>query len=270
VQYANAALKVTATGLSSGEVAERAFMDAAIVISANTNWSAITTGSGVGGQPTAADSIVVNNGVTLTIDVANAVAGGVTLGNNTAGTATLTFSGSNRKAVFNTLVNSGTANVNISSTNIVCLGDSTNFTYSGTIGPNASAGTLLKAGTGTMTLTGTSTFAGTVGVGQGTLTLSGASGTMTSAAFTVNHDGKFILDNTSNVVTNRISTTNNLTMSGGEFVLQGGTGALYANLGVLLVESADSTVTVIPGSGGAVANFASIVPSDSIARSFAE
>lgn len=80
-EYANSSLEVRAIGLVSGEVATEAFHDSAIVISSSLNWSQITTGSGVNGAPTANDSIVVKQGVTLTINVNGAVAGAVTLGN---------------------------------------------------------------------------------------------------------------------------------------------------------------------------------------------
>ncbi|MFM7844719.1 MAG: beta strand repeat-containing protein, partial [Planctomycetota bacterium] len=259
VQYANAALEVTATGLNSGESASRAFTDAAIVISANTNWSAITTGSGVGGQPTSADTIVVNPGATLTIDVNNAVVGGVTLGNNTAGTATIAFSGTNRVATFASLTNTatGTAQLNISSTNELRVGDSTNFTYSGSIGPSTGAGALVKIGTGIMTLTSNVSFAGTVGVGQGTLRLSG-SGALPSAVVTVNHNGILDLNNAAGTATGRLGTTNAITMSGGELVLTASATAVAESAGQLVITDSDSIVTVVAGAGGAILNFASI------------
>jgi hypothetical protein len=108
-EYANASLEVRAFGLTSGETATEAFHDSAIVITANTAWSQITTGSGVNGAPTANDTIVVNQGVTLTIDVNGAVAGGVTLGNGAAGTATLAFSTGTIGATFGSLASNGTA-----------------------------------------------------------------------------------------------------------------------------------------------------------------
>jgi hypothetical protein len=51
---------------------------AAIVISSNMNWSAITGGSGTNGAPTTADTITINTGVTLTVDVLSAVSGALT------------------------------------------------------------------------------------------------------------------------------------------------------------------------------------------------
>ena len=42
-----------------------------IIITTNTNWSALTTGSGPGGQPNNTDQVRVRNGATLTVDVNN-------------------------------------------------------------------------------------------------------------------------------------------------------------------------------------------------------
>ena len=153
-QYANADLEVRATGLASGAVATEAFRDAAIVISSNMNWSQITTGSGTGGQPTAADSIVVNPGVTLTVNVNGAVAGAVTLGTGAAGTAALAFAAGTIGATFGSLASNGTATVtfnNAASTLTVGTAN-TSTTFAGTI---SGAGNLTKTGTGTLTLTGT-------------------------------------------------------------------------------------------------------------------
>src|SRR5438874_13041509 len=63
---------------------------AAITISASQNWSAITTGSGPGGQPDATDAITVS-AATLTVDVTDAACGSVTV---TGTAATLAFANS--------------------------------------------------------------------------------------------------------------------------------------------------------------------------------
>jgi MSHA biogenesis protein MshQ len=90
-----------------------------ITIAANTNWSAITTGSGPGGQPSSADNITVN--ATLTANVTNGTCATLALGNTANGT--LTFS-------------AATSNVTVSST--VTLGNggrtgSINMTNGGTL-----------------------------------------------------------------------------------------------------------------------------------------
>src|SRR5437879_4707678 len=66
---------------------------AAITITVNTNWSAINTGTGAGGQPSTGDTILVKNGATLTVDVANGQVGTITLGGAAplAGQGTLAF-----------------------------------------------------------------------------------------------------------------------------------------------------------------------------------
>jgi hypothetical protein len=69
---------------------------AAIVISANTNWSTINTGSGPGGQPDATDTITINSGRVLTVDVTNGACSSMVIGSNTNTTgATLAFSAAN-------------------------------------------------------------------------------------------------------------------------------------------------------------------------------
>ena len=158
-EYANASLEVRAFGLTSGETATEAFHDSAIVISANMSWSEITTGSGTNGAPTAADTIVVNSGVTLTVDVNGAVAGAVTLGNGVAGTAAIVFSTGTIGATFGSLASNGTARVTFNNVNSTLTVGSANTstTFGGTI---SGAGSLTKVGTGGLTLTAANTYSG--------------------------------------------------------------------------------------------------------------
>ena len=150
-QYAQSTLKLTALGLTSGAVATYDFSDSAIVISSNTNWNAITTGSGINGAPTATDTIVVNNGVTLTINVNNAAAGAVILGNGTTGTAKLAFSTGTRAATLGSLTNNGTATVTFNNANST-LSVGTANTDNSFAGVISGAGNLTNIGTGTWTL----------------------------------------------------------------------------------------------------------------------
>ncbi|WP_026897806.1 T9SS type A sorting domain-containing protein [Daejeonella oryzae] len=53
---------------------------ASISIITDTNWSNITSGSGAGGKPTAADFVTVKNNASLTIDVSNATCLSLTVG----------------------------------------------------------------------------------------------------------------------------------------------------------------------------------------------
>src|SRR5213596_1973887 len=65
---------------------------ASLTITASQNWSAITTGSGAGGQPDSSDSITVQNGATLTVDVTTGACASIQLGGSgSGGTGALTF-----------------------------------------------------------------------------------------------------------------------------------------------------------------------------------
>src|SRR5512132_1391956 len=74
--------------------AMHAGLAATITITANTNWSAIKTGTGTAGQPGTGDTIIVKNGATLTVNVTNGQVGAITLGGGTpnGGQGTLAFS----------------------------------------------------------------------------------------------------------------------------------------------------------------------------------
>jgi len=63
---------------------------ATISITTNKLWSTITTGTGVSGQPSSSDLIIVRNGATLTVDVASSVCKSIQLASlNAAGTLTI-------------------------------------------------------------------------------------------------------------------------------------------------------------------------------------
>ncbi|MEI8370021.1 MAG: autotransporter-associated beta strand repeat-containing protein, partial [Planctomycetia bacterium] len=158
-EYANSSLEVRALGLTSGESATEAFHDSAIVITSNTAWSQITTGSGTNGRPTANDTIVVNQGVTLAVDVNGAVAGAVTLGNGAAGTATLVFDKGTIGATFGSLANNGTATVtfNNKGSTLTVGTANTSTTFAGTI---SGEGSLTKTGSGGLTLIAANTYSG--------------------------------------------------------------------------------------------------------------
>ena len=69
---------------------------ATITVTGNTNWSALTGGSGIGGLPNNTDILIVRGGATLTVNVTNAACASLQLGGTTAnGAGTLTFSGTN-------------------------------------------------------------------------------------------------------------------------------------------------------------------------------
>ena len=56
-----------------------------VTVSTSMNWSALTSGSGAGGQPNASDSVIVNNNATLTVDAASETCGDLQLGGSTGG-----------------------------------------------------------------------------------------------------------------------------------------------------------------------------------------
>ena len=72
---------------------------ATIVITSSVNWSAITIGSGPGGQPSAGDTITVYDGATITVDVASAVCASIGLGTTGGGPGILAFNPSSQLTV---------------------------------------------------------------------------------------------------------------------------------------------------------------------------
>jgi len=139
---------------------------ATVTLNANTNWSAIITGSGAGGQPSSADNIIVTRGATLTVDVANGQAASIQLGLDSGapgqrGNGTLLFNAGSQVTV----------------AGIVTLGDNTSGgARQGSI-DMSSGGRLVLAGfavnvlgawtpgTGTVELTATNTLPSTAGIG---------------------------------------------------------------------------------------------------------
>ena len=60
---------------------------ATITVATNMNWSSLTGGSQSGGQPNSADTVIVNNNATLTIDATNDLCGFLQLGDSTNASA---------------------------------------------------------------------------------------------------------------------------------------------------------------------------------------
>jgi fibronectin-binding autotransporter adhesin len=107
-----------------------------INITANTNWSAIVSGSGPGGQPSSADHIFVRGGAVLSLDIAIAEVGDISLASNATvpiGNGTLFFDPGTQLTV----------------TNNINLGDATRTgTIDMTNGGTLIVGSLVKTGTG--------------------------------------------------------------------------------------------------------------------------
>ena len=129
-----------------------------ITITANTNWSAIAP------APTANDNIIVKNGRTLTVNVANATVGAIQLGagNPSGGQGTLGFNAGSALTITSATVHTGLL----------------------TLGGGGFAGNLTMAAGGTLTLNGfTSTTVGTFTRGSGTIILTGTNTLPAAAAY---------------------------------------------------------------------------------------
>jgi len=124
---------------------------------------------------------------------------------------------------------------------------------------SGAGGGLSALGTGTLTLSAADTYTGATTITSGTLILSG-NGTANSTTFTVNQGGTLTLDNTGTNKTNRVSTTNALTLNGGQFIFKGnGSAAASQSVGALTLPTNTSTVTVFSGAGGStILTFASL------------
>ncbi len=101
-----------------------------ITVGTSENWSAITTGSGTGGQPAPTDSIIVSNTATLTVNLATAQCASIQLGATSgSGTGTLLFNSGSQVTVSGTVtVGGGTGR-----------GGSINMTSGGTLIANSLA-----------------------------------------------------------------------------------------------------------------------------------
>ncbi|HQJ15261.1 MAG TPA: autotransporter-associated beta strand repeat-containing protein, partial [Candidatus Omnitrophota bacterium] len=180
--------------------------------------------------------------------------GGATAGHLTFGAGTLlttaTFSLNSNRGI---TLGAGGGTLNVDTATVL--------TYGGII---AGSNPLTKLGAGELVLQGISTNDSTVTLNGGTFTLSGANGTMASATFTVNQGAILNLDNSTDGTNNpnRISNTNAITLTGGEFIFRGtSTASTNASetVGTLTLPSGASRVTVVSGTGGStVLTFADI------------
>jgi autotransporter-associated beta strand protein len=116
-----------------------------------------------------------------------------------------------------------------------------------------------KIGSGSFGLTGgISTSIGNFNIYGGAVTYSGNAQT----AFTsniINQTGSLILDNTTTNVNNRLGgLLKNLTVAGGEFRVLGNAAGSSESLGALSLPNGGGVITLVPGAGSTVLNFASI------------
>ena len=192
----------------------QAAWSAAITINSNTLWSAINTGSGGSGRPNASDTISVINNATLTIDVSNARAASITLGNSTT------------------------------NGNLVTANSNSNLTVSGavTLGVGSSSGNLNMSNGGTLALQQFLYVAGTFTPGTGTVSMTANNTLPNAATFAVfNH----VIQNAgaSTILSRDVSINGILTLSGG---------VLDSNGKTTTVSGVCNTNLVRPANGGYV------------------
>lgn len=192
---------------------------AAILITANTNWSAISTGSGGGGRPNASDTITVGANATLTVNVNNAASGNIVLG-NAAGAGTL-------------LINNGASTSRLTVTGSITMGSA------------GSAGNITMAANSNLSLQAFNHLAGTFTPGTGTVTMT-ANNTLPNAA-TLASFYNFAQ------AANAITTLSRDTTINGVLTLTGG--RIDTANRILIVPGACSTSVVRPANGGFVNGF---------------
>jgi len=127
-----------------------------ITIGNSINWNAITTGSGTGGLPSSSDDIVISNGRTLTVNVANGVCASIQVGSTatTSGDGTLTFNSGSQVTV------SGAVNLGMGNRRGTITMTAGGTLYCQSLSSNNTNDTFTE-GTGTIVLTGSNTLAGT-------------------------------------------------------------------------------------------------------------
>ncbi len=205
----------------------------------------------------ASNSGLLANGITI----ANDVTGAGYIGDNVNGAATITLTGTVSTSGIVTFRNAG---------NIYNFAGSGNSTLSGSIGTLggtnglSSAGSIIKSGTGTLTLAGANIYTGTTTISGGSLSLSGVSGTAAaSSGYTISGGGILKLDNTSAANnTNRLKDTGGVTMNGGTFNFSNNGGAVnYSETaGALTIAAGSNTVSASQADPGqtSVLTFASL------------
>jgi fibronectin-binding autotransporter adhesin len=208
LKYKTCATVIAALLLISGQIVQGATRTASVT----GNWSSTTTWGG-SAVPTSADAVVINSGVTVTVDGA-AVCASVTI-NAASATNGITISGTNSLTVSGAItMNAAAAAVN--STLSVGAGTMTAASISIAGSPTSGRNTQLTLSTGTIDCSGSVTFSGTAA--QARLTFSGAGvlfvggalgtgGTFTASTGTVNYDALA-------VQTIGLYTYYNLTLSG--------------------------------------------------------
>lgn len=115
---------------------------------------------------------------------------------------------------------------------------------------------LTKLGLGTLTVTGAGSLQDDLLVSAGTLRLAGNGSFLNSPNVTVSSGASLVLDNTA-TTTARLAGDARVSLSGGEFRIDGGNGNLTQNLRALNVTAAGSALTLVPATGALTVNLGS-------------
>lgn len=205
-----------------------------------------------GGTYVTAGSLSLGAGASLASTTLNVSPGASFTGNSTAtlpSTLALTANGSVTLSAATRTVSSldgaGTGVVILNGTNLTASSGS----YAGVLQNGASAGSLTKAGTGTLNLTGANTFTGSTTVNGGTLVAANGSGSAlgSTSGITVNSGGTLLLG-----ASDQINNTAGMTLAGGTFAKgnfsEGATNAV--GLGALTLSAAGSHLDFGTGTVG--------------------
>ncbi len=224
-------------------------------LNTSTSFSGIISGTG---------GLAKTGTGTLTLSGSNTYSGATTLN---GGTLTL-----GKSSALNPLtavtINSGTLSLGSYSQTIGGLAGSGSVTMAGgTFGIGAAnlsttfsgnisgSGSLVKSGTGVLTLSSASTTTASLLIDAGTVTLTGASGTLVSVtAVTLNSGGSLVLDNSTTENANRIGNSTSIQFNGGVFSLISDSNGTNESVGSLIVQGGSSTVNILHNGGTATAS----------------
>ncbi|MBK8095116.1 MAG: autotransporter-associated beta strand repeat-containing protein [Verrucomicrobiaceae bacterium] len=240
------------------------------------------TGAGVlgfGGQSPYSGVLTVNQGgLAFTSNSANLANAAVVLSSGT------TLDTRGLTGVIGSLAGSGTVlNYNLNTAGTLRTGyDNTDTTFSGVFQSPFTQGRLNveKIGTGTWTLGGDSSTAagngtsGTLTVNGGDVLLNDSDARINFTTYNLNSTGGLTLDNSAAILSNRLGgatysdiSTNSanrvMNISGGEFSLTGGAGAVTEAITTLNITNGTGYITMTPGTGSTVFNVGTLAAAGS-------